>query len=76
MCGCDLSRLANRRRPTQQLRQLGEVHRHPPHLVARQPIWSPSDATQQYVRNRGRSGARLAPETTLMTVRPEGANYQ
>jgi hypothetical protein len=38
----------------QQLRQLGEVHRHASRLVARQPIWSPSDATQQYVRNRGR----------------------
>jgi hypothetical protein len=51
-----------------QLRQLGEVHRHPPRLVTRQPIWSPSDATQQYVRIRGRSGsARLALETTLMT---------
>jgi hypothetical protein len=25
-------------RPTQQLRQLGEVHRYPPRLVARQPI--------------------------------------
>ena len=63
-----VSRLAYRRRPTQQLRQLGEVHRHPPRLVARQPIWSPSDATQQYVRNRGRSGsARPALETTLMT---------
>ena len=52
----------------QQLRQLGEVRRQPPRLVARQPIWSPSDATQRYVRNRGRSGsARLALETTLMT---------
>ena len=37
-------------------------------LVARQPIWSPSGATQRYVRNRGRGGsARLALETTLMT---------
>ena len=34
------------------LRQLGEVHRHPPRLVVRQPIWSPSGATQRYVRNR------------------------
>ena len=51
-----------------QLRQLGEVRRQPPRLVARQPIWSPSGATQRYVRNRGRSGsARLALETTLMT---------
>jgi hypothetical protein len=52
----------------QQLRQLGKVDRHAPRLVARQPIWSPSGATQRYVRNRGRSGsARLALETTLMT---------
>jgi hypothetical protein len=43
---------------TQQLRQLGEVHRQPPRLVARQPIWSPSDATQRYVRNRGEAEAR------------------
>jgi hypothetical protein len=48
---------------TQQRRQLGEVHRHAPRLVARQSIWSPSDGTQQYVGNRGRSGsARLALE--------------
>jgi hypothetical protein len=54
---------------TQQLRQLGEVHHHAPRLVARQPIWSPSGATHQYVRNRGISGsARLALETTLMTL--------
>jgi hypothetical protein len=35
----------------------------------RQPIWSPSGATQRYVRNRGRrsGSARLALETTLMT---------
>ena len=26
---------------TQQLRQFGEVPRHPPRLVSRQPIWSP-----------------------------------
>jgi hypothetical protein len=53
---------------TQQLRQLGGVRRHAPRLVARQPIWSPSRATYQYVRNRGRSGsARLAFEMTLMT---------
>src|ERR1700722_17592123 len=32
----------------EQLRQLGEVHRHAPRLVARQPIWSPSGATQRY----------------------------
>jgi hypothetical protein len=44
------ARLAHRRRLAQQLRQLGEVHRHAPRLVARQPIWSPSDATQRYVR--------------------------
>jgi hypothetical protein len=32
--------------------------------------WSPSGATQRYVRNRGRSGsARLALETTLTTHR-------
>ena len=43
-------------------------HRHPPRLVARQPIWSPSGATQRYVRNWSRGGsARLALETTLMT---------
>ena len=47
---------------------LAKVHRHPPRLVARQPIWSPIGATQRYVRNRGRSGsARLALETMLMT---------
>jgi hypothetical protein len=40
-----------------------------PRLVVRQPIWSPNGATQQYVRNRGRSGsARPALETTLMTL--------
>jgi hypothetical protein len=45
-----------------------------PRLVARQPIWSPNGATQQYVRNRGRSGsARPALETTLMT-RPPASN--
>ena len=37
-----------RRRPTQQLRQLGEVHRQPPRLVARQPIWSAIGATQRF----------------------------
>ena len=37
---------------------LVEVHRHPPRLVARQPIWSPSGATQRYVRNRGRTEVR------------------
>jgi hypothetical protein len=58
-CAATLSRLAYRRRPTQQLRQLGEVHRQPPRLVARQPIWSPSDATQRYVRNWARSGSGL-----------------
>jgi hypothetical protein len=59
-----LSRPAYRRRPTQQLRQLGEVRRHAPRLIARQPIWSPSGATQRYVWNRGTSGsARLALET-------------
>jgi glutathione S-transferase len=47
----------------QQLRQLGEVHRHAPRLVARQPIWSPNGATRRFVRNRGRSGsARVALE--------------
>ena len=50
-----LSRLAYRGRSTQQLRQPGEVHRHPPRLVARQPISSPSGATQRYVRNRGKA---------------------
>jgi hypothetical protein len=44
--------------PPQQLRQLGEVRRHAPRLVARQPIWSPSDATQRYVRNRGEAELR------------------
>jgi hypothetical protein len=64
MCGCDLARLAYRGRPTQQLRQPGEVHRHPPRLVARQPIWSPSGATQRHLRNGGISGsARVALET-------------
>jgi hypothetical protein len=66
--GCNLvtPRLSAAARAT--IRQLDEVHRYAPRLVARQPIWSPSDATQQYVRNRGRSGsARLALETTLMT---------
>jgi hypothetical protein len=53
-----LSRLAYRWRPTQQPQQLGEVHRHLPRLVARQPIWSPSGATQRYVRNRGRNEVR------------------
>ena len=48
----------SRGRPTQQLRQLGEVHPHAPRLVARQPIWSPSGATQRYVRNRGEGEAR------------------
>jgi hypothetical protein len=38
MCGCDLVTLAYRGRPAQQLRQLGEVRRQPPCLVARQPI--------------------------------------
>jgi hypothetical protein len=33
---------AYRWRPTQQPQQLGEVHRHLPRVVARQPIWSPS----------------------------------
>ena len=43
---------------TQHLRQLGEVHRHPPRLVTRQPIWPPSGATQRYVRNRGEAEVR------------------
>ena len=34
---CSL-RLASRRRPPQQPRQVGEVHRHPPRLVAGQPV--------------------------------------
>ena len=55
-----LSRLAYRRRPSQQLRQLGEVHHHLPRLVVRQPIGRRSDATQQYVRNRGISGSARA----------------
>jgi hypothetical protein len=39
--------------------------------------WSPSGAAQRDVGNRGKSGsARLALETTFMTVRPEGANHQ
>ena len=71
------SRLAYPRRPPQQLRQLGEVRRQPPRLVVRQPIWSPSDATQRYVRNRGRSGsARLALETTLMTDAVEKVGFR
>jgi hypothetical protein len=61
------ARLAYRRRPTQQLRQRGEVHRHGPRLVARQPIWSPSAVRRSDMSGSGRSGsARLALETTLM----------
>ena len=49
----------------------------PPSFVAGQTDSSPSGATQRYVGNRGKSGsARLALETTLMTVRPKGANHQ
>ena len=58
--------LAYRRRPPQQLRQLGEVHRQPPRLAG-QPIWSPSGATQRYVRNREKWNVRPALETALMT---------
>jgi hypothetical protein len=50
------ARVAYRRRPA--LRHLGEVHRHAPRLVVRQPICSPSGATQRYVRNRGEAEAR------------------
>ena len=65
-----LSRLAYRWRLTRQPQQVGKVHRQPPRLIARQPIWSPSGATQRYVRNRGRSGsARLALETTFTPLR-------
>ena len=43
-------------------------------VIAHQPIWSPGDATQRYVRNRGRSGsAGLALETTLMTLSGSGS---
>ena len=44
--------------PAERLLQLGEVRRHPPRLVARQPISSPSGATQRYVRNRGEAEVR------------------
>jgi hypothetical protein len=41
-------------------------------LVARQAV-----RCVDYVGNQGRSGrARLALETTFMTVRPKGANHQ
>ena len=61
LCGCNLVT------PAQHLRQLREVRRHAPRFVLGQ-CWSPSSATQQYVRNRGISGSvRLVLETTLMT---------
>ena len=62
-----LSRLAYRR-PTQQLWQLGEVHRNAPRLVARQPNWSLSGATQRYVRNRGRSGSDAIMDQEAITT--------
>ena len=68
MCGCNHLTPRSSAATSAAAPALGEVHRQPPRLLARQPIWSPSDATQQYVRNRRRSGsARLALETTLMT---------
>jgi hypothetical protein len=48
--GCDLVTPRLSAATVAALRQLGEVHRHLPRLVARQPIWSPSGATQRYVR--------------------------
>ena len=49
-----------------QLRQLGEVGRQ--RRACGSTDWSPSGATQRYVRNRGRSGsAGVALEMTLMT---------
>jgi hypothetical protein len=63
------SRLAHRRRLARQLRQLGEVRRQPPRSAVRQPSWSPNDATQRYVRNRGEAEAlRFALETTLRPI--------
>jgi transposase len=61
-----LSRLANRRRPAQLLRQLGEVHRRPPPRRASADLVAErSDAAMR--PEWGRSGsARLALETTLM----------
>jgi hypothetical protein len=41
----------------QQLRQLGEIHRHPPR-VAGSACWSPSGATQRDVGNRGEAEVR------------------
>jgi hypothetical protein len=75
MCGCNLvtprgflTRVPKGRPYQGRPAQSGRQYRHPPCRGPRQPIWSPSDATQQYVRNWGRSGrARLALETTLMT---------
>ena len=63
-----LSRPAYRRRPTQQLRQLGEVHRQPPRLVARQPIWSPSDAILGTVCQTKRSNASPFSQTERLTA--------
>jgi hypothetical protein len=48
----------------QQLRQLGEVHRQPPRLVARQPIWSPSEPV----------GRTLTPNADAQEPRMTSAN--
>jgi len=39
--GCTSSRIAYRRRPVQQLRQLGEVRRHPPRIVPGEQLGGP-----------------------------------
>jgi transposase len=52
------SRLAHRRRLAQQLRQLGEVRRHPPRLVVRQPIRSPSGVRGDMSGIQGEAEAR------------------
>jgi hypothetical protein len=76
ICGCDPVTPRYRRRSTQQPGSLAKVRRQPPRLIAHQPIWSLSGDTA-ICRNWARGGsARLALETTVMTVRPEGANYQ
>jgi hypothetical protein len=54
----------NQKSLTQQLRQLGEVHRHPPRLVARQPIWSPSEPV----------GRTLTPNADAQEPRMTSAN--
>jgi hypothetical protein len=73
-CGCNLVTPRLSGRPTQQLRQLDEVHRQPLAPRRASADWSPSGATQRHVQNRGRSGsARLALETTLMTHHGSGS---